>query len=352
MAIDKKTQPNIDSSDLANYPNGAIRDDDGSGNGTAVDRAIYSDIHEFFAKLMRLAKISYNGIPDKESTGYQLINSLENFAGKNDKIQSITSISGVINIPLKLGTIVANEYLICKPNFNLTTEITIKGNDTTSPVVKSISFEPSDKPFKSGETIRLFYNGTSFVATRLVDAKNLDLSVGERNYLKAATEAEEYAAASQTKATTPYTNGLAFARRVIGLDSIMFLATSLRNGLYPKEHFAIVENLSQLRNRGWFSGLDVGAGGSLAVFGFTSAVATAGSGVDDESFVLVTMPNAMDNLNYRVECFIESQSVLGADNEIGSIVFKPVDENTFNVSVRGLNVIANSLKVHMDVIQL
>lgn len=358
MAIDKKTQSNIDNSDLTRYPNGRIRDDDGSGNGTAVNRNIYGDIHEFFAKLMRLAKISYNGNSDNETDGYQYISALENFAGKNDKIQSLTTVGGEILIGLKLGTIVENEFLTCVPNFNLEAQTIIKGNDTPSPVTKTISFVPSDKPFKSGETIRLFYNGTSFVATRLADANNISLLVSERDFLKAATEAEEYAASSQTKATTPYTNGLAFARRVFGIDSVMFLANSSRNGIYSKEHFSIVENLaaSPVKNIGWVGGINIGdidPGELLPVHGdITNAVIFASGAMTSETFIECTMAHAMDNTDYYIRMMPQSIGTLNQDDDLNSIVFKPISTTKFQLAMKESAPGTQNLRVHLEVVQI
>lgn len=355
MAIDKKDQLNVDNSDLGNYPNGRIRDNDGSGNGTAVNRTIYSDIHEFFAKALRRNKTPYNGQPDNETNGYQLIDAVENLAGKNNKIQSLTTSGGEILINLRLGSIVENEFLVCKVNFDLTAQTIIKGIDTPTPVSKAISFSPSDKPFKSGETLRLFYNGSSFIATRLADADNIDLLIGERNYLKAATEAEEYAAASQTKSTTPYTNALAFARRVFGVDSDTFLANSSRNGIYPKEHFDIVENLgaNPVKNEGWFSGLDVGdTTGSLSINGdITSATATKPSA--GNSIVTVNLANSMNNLNYRVDPSVEGlSSNLNTSNDIGYPVWKIISVSQFQIGFREIDGDVQNLKVHIKVTQL
>jgi len=354
MALDKKLQTNIDNSNLVDYPNGAIRDNSGVGDGTPVNRSVYSDIHEFFAKLMRMAKISYSGLPDNETNGYQLINALESFATKNSKIHSLTTVSGVININTRLGILVTNEFLIAKVNFNLSSETTIKGSDLPLPTILSISFEPSDKPFKSGDYLRLFYNGTSIVATRLADAKNIDALIAEKLYLKAATEAEEYAASTQLKATTPYTNALAFARRVIGLDSFMYLANASRNGLYSKEHWSIVNGLgsSPIKNVGWFSGLNVGmVSGALACSSdVTNATVTSSGG--DYSVIRCTMANAMADLNYEVQLSLESQTGFAQDTTTLNIVFKPITTTIFDVALRENGSTTQSLKIHCRVIQL
>ena len=65
-------------------------------------------------------------------------------------------------------------------------------------------------------------------------------------FIKKASQAEENAGAIDTVATTPLVNKVTYALRTIGADSINYLATAIRNGLYPKEHFAIVDGLSEV----------------------------------------------------------------------------------------------------------
>lgn len=85
----KKDAPNIDLSDLANYPDGRIKDDTGTGDGTGVDEFIYGDIQEFFYKLMRLASIVPNSNADNESNGYQTIDALKDFVEKRNVVPKI-----------------------------------------------------------------------------------------------------------------------------------------------------------------------------------------------------------------------------------------------------------------------
>ena len=55
------------------YPDGDIKDDTGSNNGTRVNRKSNADLQQFFAKLMRLAEIIPNGLPDNEYVGFQFV---------------------------------------------------------------------------------------------------------------------------------------------------------------------------------------------------------------------------------------------------------------------------------------
>lgn len=240
MATNKADLQNIDKSDLLNYPNGRIKDDDGSGNGTPVNRTVYGDIHEFFARVMNLSGTAYNGLPDNITNGYQLVEAFSFLANKNNFIYTLTSVGGILNIDLKLSKLKTDEFLICKSSFNLGAETQIKGSDG---VVFPALAESS---FKDLEFVRLVKTNGGFIITRLADNRSLDAMTSELLYLKKASYAQEIAGVSDLVATNPLSNILAFVERVNGASSAFSLANSLRNGLYPKEHFTIVEGLTDL----------------------------------------------------------------------------------------------------------
>ncbi len=344
--IPLKSNDNIDNSDPSNFPDGRVKDNTGTGNGTPVNRNVYGDLHSNISRLMRLYGIVPNGLPDNESNNYQIVEALAALASKNDYIYALSTSSGILNIDIKLSYMKTNEFLICRASADKTTETTITGiGPTTFAVLYSGNF-------KANEYVRLIKTVAGVSIIRIADWESLNAMVADFNYLKKASQSEENAGVIDTVATTPLVNKNTFIRRINGADSGTYLSSASQNGLMSSSQYSQLASLSGVRNRGWFSGLDVGGGGTLPVSGFASAVATAGGGSNDETFILVTMPVAMDNLNYRCECFIQSESSLGADNEIGNMVFQPVSTTTFNVSIRGINVIANSLKVHIDVRQL
>lgn len=76
MAIGLENFPNITPAD-SDYPSGRIKDDTGANDGTPIDVETNGDIQEFFAKLMRLAGTTPNGLPDNEYTGHQYIDALQ-----------------------------------------------------------------------------------------------------------------------------------------------------------------------------------------------------------------------------------------------------------------------------------
>ncbi len=75
MAIGLQNQANITAPDSI-YPNGQIRDKTPSLPGTAVNRKVYNDIHQFFAKLLRIAVIVPSNLPENEYSGFQYITAL------------------------------------------------------------------------------------------------------------------------------------------------------------------------------------------------------------------------------------------------------------------------------------
>lgn len=340
--------PNVDNSDLSNFPDARIKNNTGAGDGTAVNERVYGDIIQFFLKLKRLAGIIENDLPDNETNGFQTIDSLISIASKNDYVYNLNSVSDVLQVPVKIGLMKTGEFLICKSAINLGIETTIKGSDNVT--ISAVS----NSNFKVNDFLLITKTASNFQIIRLVDSVNLDLVASEYNYLKKANQTEENAGLIDSKATTPLSNLTAFVRRVIGVDSVNYLATAIRNGLYPKEHFVIVAGLgaSPIKNKGFISGLDVGGTiGSLAVSGdMVSATASVPSAGD--TFVTVNFANAMANTNYVVKMFIQSEGSLNVDNDICYPVFKPINTTQFQLAIRETSSGAQSLKIHIEVVQL
>lgn len=352
MARSKATQTNIDGSDLGNYPDKRIRNNDGSGNGTPVTEAVYGDIHEFFARIMRLAGTTYNGLPDNVTNGYQLVDAFSFLPNKNNFIYNLSSVGGLLSLSLKLSKLKTDEFLICQASSNLGTETQIKGSDAVVfPIV-------SKGNFKIGEFVRVIKTLAGFTLIRLTDDISLDLMATELLYLKKALYAQEIAGVLDTVATNPLSNALAFVERVNGPSSSVSLANLLRNGLYPKEHFAIVAGLGvgNVKNIGWFSGLDLNFSGAvgtaLQVSGdFSSAVYLANP-APGNSVVEVTMNNLMNNLNYKVNISVESEGNIDFDNDCTNFVFKKISTSKFRISAAEISGTVQNLKIHLEVVQL
>jgi hypothetical protein len=63
----------------SDFPDGQIKDKNGTVHGTPMNQRTFSDIFQFFQKLMRLAGIVPSGLFDCEYTGFQLISALQSF---------------------------------------------------------------------------------------------------------------------------------------------------------------------------------------------------------------------------------------------------------------------------------
>lgn len=75
MARGLQNLPNITAAD-SDYPNGRIKDNPGNNTGTPVNENSMGDIFQFFAKLMRTAAITPNGLPESEYSGQQYYQAL------------------------------------------------------------------------------------------------------------------------------------------------------------------------------------------------------------------------------------------------------------------------------------
>lgn len=342
------SNPNVDLSNLVDYPDGRIRNNDGSGNGTGVNENVYGDIHQTIAKLMRLYNITPNGLPDNETNGFQIVEALAALASKNDYIYPLATDGTFLSVNIKLSSMNTNEYLVCLAAADKGVETQIKGIGAGSfPVTYSGNF-------KANESVRLVRTSTGVSIIRLADWNSLSAMASDLLFLKKASQAQEDAGAVDTVATTPLVNKVTFTKRVIGLDSGSYLATALRNGLYPKEHFAIVAAIGAdpIKNKGYISGVNVGtSSGALATGGNATSATATSTGPD--TFIVVNLANAMVNTSYIVHFYIESLSgSIDNDNDIGAVVFKPISMTQFQLAVRETSPNTQSIKIHFKVEQL
>jgi len=106
------------------------------------------------------------------------------------------------------------------------------------------------------------------------------------------------------------------------------------------------------KNRGWFTGLDVGSSaGSLTVSGnITSAIASVPSG--GNSSVLVTFANSMTNTNYYLEFFVESLGDYQTDGDIYCPIFQKISATQARIYLQESGNVGQSLKIHLKVISL
>jgi hypothetical protein len=340
---------NVDNSDLVNYPGGRIRDNDGTNNGTGVNRSVYGDLHSTISKLMRLYAITPNGLPDNETNGFQLIEALRGLASKNDFIYPLSTNGTILNVDIKFSQMLDNEYVVCLAAFDKAAETQIKGIGAGT---FAITYSGS---FKTNEYVRVIKTSGGVSIIRIADALSLDLMVTELLFLKKASQVEEDAGIIDSKATTPFVNKTTFIKRVVGADSDSYLATAIRNGLYPKEHFTIVSTIgaSPVKNKGWVSGVDPGIIGVVGL-PVSGDIVSANTEAASPGVIVInlTFLNAMFNTNYKLVMSIESQGNILIDSTVGSVIFRPVSATTAKIAMSEYNSSVQNLKIHIEVVQL
>lgn len=67
--------PNVTVPD-SDYPDGRIKDETGIQDGTPIEEATNGDMMQFFAKIMRVAGLAPNELPDNEYNGLQFYEAL------------------------------------------------------------------------------------------------------------------------------------------------------------------------------------------------------------------------------------------------------------------------------------
>lgn len=350
MARDKSQLQNIDNSDPQNYLNGRIKDNQGGGNGTPVNERVYGDLHQTFAKLMNLAGLTYNGLPDNEQNGYQLIDAVRNLPSKNDLSYNLSVSGTTLTLPLRVGKLEVNEVFTVKATFDKSTQTTIKG--TLDNVSKTVSYIGG---FKDGDYLRAINTTSSIVLITEVDAFNLARMVEDLGFLKKATQTQENTGTTELVATTPKTNKTVFAKRVNGTDSPGYLASTTQNGLLSKEFWDIINGIGTpaLRNRGSFVLGDIRGSSLNTTFvssGQITAKKTGTSGNGD--VITITFDNAMDNTDYKILVDVQSLGSYFRDNDFEPIVFKPKTTTTGEIYIEETRSDVQNLKIHVDVIQL
>lgn len=355
MARNKANIQNIDGSDLQNYPDKRIKDNSGSGDGTPVNEFIYGDIHEFFAKAMRLYGIVHNGNPDNETNGYQLISAIVALASKNDFIVSLNQgNSTTFTATIKASKIKNGEVFMALCNFNKTSETKITGTLDIGGAAFNVFFEGGD--FKIGEYVKLIKTTAGFTVVRELGVSNFLSIANDFEIFESATILEEVAGLTDEKSTTPLSNMMAFIERVNGASSNSFLATQLINGLLSKEDKLKIDNLENNNKYGSFllgNIAQYSIGTTFPVVGqLQSATLTevfVGGG-DASNIVTVTLNSSMPNSNYNVHISVESLGSINTDASIYSPVWKKVNNSQFRVVIKEFAPVDQDLRIHVEAI--
>ena len=350
MARNKATLQNIDLSDPSNYLNGRIKDNTGSGDGTPVNERVYGDFHQLVAKLMNLAGLSFNNLPENETNGYQFIDSLRSLATKNDLNYDLSKSGSILTLPIRLNKVTENEILRAKAGFDKGTETVIRG--TLDNANKPVSYLGD---FKENEYVRLINTASSVLIIREVDAFNLGTAIDELAYLKAATQPQENAGTINTAATTPLRNKTAFTERVVGSDSGDYLANTNRNGLLSAAFWNIINGIGTpaLRNRGRFilGNIRASAVGTTFVSSGDFTAQKTGE-TNNGDIITLTFSNPMDSINYKFIMSVQSLGSFGADNNFNPLNFKTDTVSVGQLYIERTESATSNLQIHVDVIQL
>tara|TARA_B100000953_G_C18034140_1_gene423821 strand:- start:4962 stop:6026 length:1065 start_codon:yes stop_codon:yes gene_type:complete len=352
---DKKLLSNIDNSQPSKYPNGRIKDSSATGNGTPVNEKTKGDIHEFFDKLLRLAGIKHNNLPDNEENGYQTIEALRNFATRNNYLQDVnpTGSAGeeIISTSVDIFNVKNKEIFICKAeaDYNNADEIKRSFTSGTKPLLVVGGF-------RTGDYLRMICETNQVTLIRIGDDQSAEQFLIDNGLLAAATQTEENTGESEEVVTTPKTNKVAFAKRVNGVDSANYLSSASQNGLMSKADYEKLASLGnpKLRNVGNFSGLDVGGnsiGTNLTSVGdIVSAVVEEADG--GYSLVRVTLQNSMAT-NYYVNMSIESLSGSNRnDLQLKAPMFRRIDATSFHFQIDEASSNLQNLRIHIEAINI
>lgn len=161
----KALQVNIDNSDPTNYPNGRIKNNTGTGNGTPVSEQTKGDIHENLEFLLRDAGIPFNGLPDNVTNGYQIVEGMKALAGKNDIRQSVSTItiSGTTHlyIPnIDLNRLKSQEIIFGFAKGTLPNVTSIRGKNNSQKPISFLDLTQNNNII-DGTFLRLLYDSGS-----------------------------------------------------------------------------------------------------------------------------------------------------------------------------------------------
>jgi len=83
------------------YPDGRVRDESGSIEGTSLQETLHGDLWQLLYLLMRDANLTPNGLPDNVTNGYQLAEALDDRISRKSIFRTQTS---AVITPLMTGT--------------------------------------------------------------------------------------------------------------------------------------------------------------------------------------------------------------------------------------------------------
>lgn len=158
---------------LAKFPDGTIKNQTDTEQGTPVVREVYGDILTNMYALLRDVGLVANDIEDNEDNGYQILKAFKLLANELNDVEQLLTINGAnITVPFNIDNL-PDKYIFvgrASEDYNPSTNYTFRGTGG----VNSYTFS-SANDFKSGEKVMVVIDQSG------VRAVGLDSSSQESN---------------------------------------------------------------------------------------------------------------------------------------------------------------------------
>lgn len=144
MAIPLSSKPNT-AAPNSDFPYGDIKDNGGANDGTPINRAVYGDFHQFFAKMLAESGINANGLPENATNGFQYYEALlKDVQGVIDsyKVSSSTDIT-ITDLPAGVTTNIQSKNIHKRGKivfFHLNLNVTLPADVATFNTAVGFSF--------------------------------------------------------------------------------------------------------------------------------------------------------------------------------------------------------------------
>lgn len=125
MAIKLENKTNV-TAPGGDYPYGNIKDDTGVGDGTPVDKQVYADFHQFFARMLALSGITANNLPDNQTNTFQYYLALKKLANIPTALVTL----GATTIDGYTFTLTDSRFVKFSDPSNATNAITLNATNT------------------------------------------------------------------------------------------------------------------------------------------------------------------------------------------------------------------------------